>query len=86
MNVDPNHLAVVNITKLGERENREIKLLILLLWLDASPGGLIFVKGYSDHPGLLEIKNPSIRRNSSAAYLFSDWSLHLQQKNNRDFP
>ena len=50
----------------------------LLFWLSASPHGLNYDKNYIDHPGLLEIKCPSNRRNSSPADLLSDQSFYLQ--------
>ena len=63
---------------------REVGLVIqpLLFWLGASPDGLIYDKEYSDHPGLLEIKYPSNRRNSSLADLLKDQSFYLQQNKN----
>ena len=63
---------------------REVGLVIqpLLFWLGASPDGLIYDKEYSDHPGLLEIKCPSNRRNSSLADLLKDQSFYLQQNKN----
>ena len=51
----------------------------LLFWLGASPDGLNYDKEHSDHPGLLEIKCPSNRRNSSLADLLSDQSFYLLQ-------
>ena len=63
---------------------REAGLVIqpLLFWLGASADGLIYDKEYSDHPGSLEIKYPSNRRNSSPADLLSDQSFYLQQNKN----
>ena len=63
---------------------REAGLVIqlLLFWLGASPDVLIYDKEYSDHPGLLEIKRPSNRRNSSLADLLRDQSFYLQQNKN----
>ena len=57
----------------------------LLFWLDVSPEGLIYDKEYSDDPGLLEIKCPSNRRNSSPADLLSDHSFYLQQNKHGEF-
>ena len=53
----------------------------LLFWLGASPDGLNYDKSYSDHPGLLEIKCPSNRRNSSPADILHQ-SFYLQQNKN----
>ena len=57
----------------------------LLFWLDVSPEGLIYDKEYSDDPGLLEIKCPSNRRNSSPADLLSYHSFYLQQNKHGEF-
>ena len=54
----------------------------LLFWLGASPDGLICDKEYSDHPGLLEIKCTSNRRNSSPADLLNYQSFYLHQNKN----
>ena len=63
---------------------REAGLVIqsLLFWLGASQDGLIYDKEYSDHPGLLEIKCPSNKKNSSPADLLSDQSFYLHQNKN----
>ena len=62
----------------------KLNLLIqpLLFGFGASPDGSIYDKEYSDHPGLLEIKRPSNRRNSSPADLVIDQSFYLQQNQN----
>ena len=62
----------------------KLNLLIqpLLFGFGASPDGSIYDKEYSDHPGLLEIKRPSNRRNSSLADLLRDQSFYLQQNKN----
>ena len=53
---------------LGEAE---LAVQSLLFWLGISPDGLIYDKEHSDHPGLLEFKYPSHRRNSFPADIFS---------------
>ena len=86
MAADKNQLPGVNIMKLSEEKNMKILWNIfhreagfvtqpLLFWLSASPNGSIYDKEYSDHPGLLKIKCPSDRRNSSAADLLNDQSF-----------
>ena len=51
----------------------------LLFWLGVRPDGLIYDEEYNDDPGLLEIKCPSNRRNSSPADLLSDHYFYLQR-------
>ena len=86
---DMNQLPGINIMKLcNTKWNKTffLKAVLvvqpLLFWLGASPDGLIYDKEYSDHPGLLKIKYPYNRRNSSLADFLSDQSFYLQQNKN----